>query len=393
MTPLRILAFGHEASRSGAPIIHLGWLKWAAQYPDRFRVSSLLARRGPLLADWPRGLSVKTIYRIDTGNSRLMDWLSRKFVDRPGFVVRRFRRYLARLDLKDFDVIFVNTLTLGGLLKELLPGTCPIVVHAHELAGATRRSATKQDLAVLSQLTTRWIAVSNAVRSHLVNNLGIPSECVAVVRNFLPPRDPIHVTRVQAKAHLMKLHPRLADAPWIVSVGNLGLVKDPYMFLGAASQVRRWLGRACEFIWVGDGMQTRFGRNLVRSPDARHAFFTGPASDPRIWMAAADLVLVTSTEESSSLVALEAAEVGTPIIAFSGTGGIDEFIGDGAGYLVAERTVEALTASVRFWLDRREEAAACAIEASGKLRREADYMKQCEAIAVVLESVGNNRVR
>src|SRR5208283_4507053 len=147
--PLRLLAIGHEASRSGAVIIHLGWLNWAAARPERFQVSSLLVRPGPLLAEWPRAFRVATLSHLDQARSRMERWVSTRLVDRPRFVARRFRRYLAQLDLRDIDVVLANTLTLGWLLAELPPGGCPVVVHAHELAGATGRFAAPRDLAVL----------------------------------------------------------------------------------------------------------------------------------------------------------------------------------------------------------------------------------------------------
>ncbi len=391
--PLRLLAIGHEASRSGAVIIHLGWLNWAAARPERFQVSSLLVRPGPLLAEWPRAFRVATLSHLDQARSRMERWVSTRLVDRPRFVARRFRRYLAQLDLRDIDVVLANTLTLGWLLAELPPGGCPVVVHAHELAGATGRFAAPRDLAVLRQMTSRWIAVSEAVRCHLVENLAVAPERVAVVRNFLPPRAPLHLTRAQARAQLAALHRLSADVPWIVTLGNLAPVKAPAMFLAAAGRIREVSGRACQFIWVGDGARTAFGRAVLRSPAARPVFFAGPVADPRIWLTAADFALVTSVEESSSLVALEAAEAGTPVIAFLGTGGSDEFLGEGAGLLVAERSVEALTAAAARWLDRPDEAARCAAVAAERARREGNYENQCEALAAVLESVREQQVQ
>ena len=374
-------------------MIHLGWLAWAAGRPERFRVSSLLVRPGPLLAEWPPAVRVETLSHLDQARSRLERWVSTRLVDRPRIVARRFRRYLARLDLREIDVVFVNTLTLGWLLAELPPGACPVVVHAHELAGATGRFTTPQDLAVLRKVTNRWIAVSEAVRRHLVENLAVVPERVAVIRNFLPPREPFLLTRAQARAQLAGLHPLPAGAPWIVAVGNLAPVKDPAMFLAVAERIRTVLGRTCAFIWVGDGARTVSGKEILRSSAARQVFFAGPAADPRIWLAAADFALVTSIEESSSLVVLEAAEAGTPIIAFSGTGGSDEFLRGGAGCLVAERSAEALTAAVERWLDRPDEATGCAAVAAEKVRSEASYESQCEALAAVLECVREERVR
>ena len=74
-------------------MIHLGWLAWAAGRPERFRVSSLLVRPGPLLAEWPPAVRVETLSHLDQARSRLERWVSTRLIDRPWIVARRFRRY------------------------------------------------------------------------------------------------------------------------------------------------------------------------------------------------------------------------------------------------------------------------------------------------------------
>jgi glycosyltransferase involved in cell wall biosynthesis len=147
------------------------------------------------------------------------------------------------------------------------------------------------------------------------------------------------------------------------------------------------------FIWVGGGVHTNYGASLQRSKTGYRVRFVGNHDNTQSWLAAAKLVLVTSIEESSSLVALEAADTGTPVMAFQGTGGIDEFLADGAGFLVVERSATAMAISVMNFLGRStEENNTVGLSAARKVRAECDYETQCEAIAGVLESVPLNLV-
>jgi glycosyltransferase involved in cell wall biosynthesis len=265
------------------------------------------------------------------------------------------------------------------------------VVHAHELAGSTRRFTAPRDLAVLRSLTTRWIAVSEAGREHLLRELGIDSERIALVRNFVPPRKDPAPARPDAKARLAARHALPGDAPWIVAVGNLDPVKAPERFLAVAEIVLQTSAPSCVFAWIGGGLRTAFGRQLIRAARRGTVHFVGPCDDPRPWFLASEMLLVTSNEESGSLVALEAAQCGTPTIAFAGTGGIDEFLRQGAGELVAERSADAMAAAVVRWLQNPAEMARARATASARVRTEADYECQCEAIASVLETLPRNR--
>jgi len=377
---------GHEASRSGAAMIHRAWLQWAIARPEYHDLRSVLVRRGPLLDDWPPGLRVDVLSCFD--RDRGLGWrgLRSRVVDRQTIIAWRLRRLVRRESIGAETVVFVNTLTLGWLFPILEACRCRVVVHAHELAGATSRSVSPKDLAAMRRVAERWIAVSEAEKRHLIKTLGVSEDQIVLVRNFIPPR-PVRLSEPkETRLSLGRRYEIPPDAHWVVAVGNLAQVKAPEVFLEVARLVNVHK-RPVAFIWIGDGLKTPYGRRLTNCPGADIVHWVGHCEDPTSWLDAAAMVLVTSVEESSSLVALEAAQLCRPTLAFAGTGGIDEFLVDGSGFLVAERSARAMATAVVNLLENPAAARKAGQMAKAKASVESNYERQCEALASALKSL------
>ena len=391
-SPLRVLALGHEASRSGAPLIHLGWLRWAAAHPERFVVHSVLVRRGPLLAEWPELRSLTLLSRME-GRSGLVRWLSQRLIDRPFILRRRFRRVWARLAAEGIDVVLVNSQAAGWLVPAFGEHHPPVVLHSHELASYSRRFVRREDRELLRQHVSRFVAVSEAGRRHLADDWGIKADQVSVVRNFVLGRPHLAVGRAEARRQLAADNGLPADVAWVIAVGALDPVKGPEVYIEVAARVVRARPYGVCFIWIGGGVGLPYGRSLRVLPGASEVRFLGARTDVASWLEAADMMLLTSVEESASLVLLEAGQVGTPVIAFRGTGGSDEMLDGGAGMLVAERSAQAMSIAVLRWLDHPEEADRAAVLARARVLTDADYERQCEALASILERVSREDIR
>lgn len=371
-SPLRVLAFAHDASRSGAVLLHRAWLSWALRWPERLRVRSVLARGGPLLAHWPSEPPIPVLPR----------W-RRLLLKRGRCLPRCMRHNLCPAPFKlDADVVLVNTLALGWLLPVLKPKG-PIVVHAHELARATRSLLHPSDAEWMRLHVAHWIAVSEAVRNHLIIELGVCDERINVVGNF--PAEPVAAfSQAEARAIQAAAYGVDARKPWVLAVGNIGPVKAPELFIALAGLPEL---QGYEFIWVGGGLDTAYGRSLRQTPGAEHVRFLGAQSDVATWMKAADVLVVTSREESSSLVTLEAMVAGLPVIAFAGTGGPDEILAEGRGLLVPERSATAMAVAVQSCLSQSTDIGRMVKTAQSWVGHEANSNHQCEKLAAVLETV------
>jgi glycosyltransferase involved in cell wall biosynthesis len=79
--------------------------------------------------------------------------------------------------------------------------------------------------------------------------------------------------------------------------------------------------------------------------------FIGHRTDYIDFLAAADLLLLTSREEPFGRVILEAGLFATPTVCFAGSGGAPEFIRDDAGRVVARENVDAMAIAAIELLD------------------------------------------
>jgi L-malate glycosyltransferase len=117
---------------------------------------------------------------------------------------------------------------------------------------------------------------------------------------------------------------RSPGRPRVVHMSNFRAVKDPLRM----SRIFRALRRAIDAeLWlIGDGPLLPAVRvSLAGCPDTR---YLGLLRAVRPVLAAADLLLLTSKEESFSLATLEAAACAVPTVA-PNVGGLPEVIGDG----------------------------------------------------------------
>jgi glycosyltransferase involved in cell wall biosynthesis len=228
-----------------------------------------------------------------------------------------------------------------------------------------------------------WIAVSEAVRNHLIIELGVCGERINVVGNFTG--EPVTAfSQTEARAMLATTDGLDAQRPWVLAVGNIDPVKAPETFVALAGRPNL---QECQFIWIGGGLDTASGRSLRRTPSAKQVRFLGARSDVAMWMRAADALVVTSHEESSSLVTLEAMGAGLPVIAFAGTGGPDEILAEGRGLLVPERSATAMAVAVQHCLSRSADIGRMVKTAQSWVGHEANSNRQCEKLAAVLETV------
>lgn len=119
------------------------------------------------------------------------------------------------------------------------------------------------------------------------------------------------------------------DRPLVVGAGIGTHRKAPDLFLECAVVAAR-LGTTARFVWVGG--ETDPLVPIVRAEAARLApdtvEFVDSTPDLTAWLAAATVFLHPARLDAFPLVCVEAAALGTPVVAFSGAGGVPEMLGE-----------------------------------------------------------------
>lgn len=243
------------------------------------------------------------------------------------------------------DATLLVSVAAGQCLAHL-PGGGPVVTWSVEQGEDLHWVA---DGIGLVERTTTWLAGTDAVRSEVLALLG-PGASVAVVPEFVAPPAPggigaADVGRCRAEAGAAD------DELLVVGAGIATHRKAPDLFVEVALAHRRAGGAPARFAWVGGSGDELFGP--VRAEVDRLGLGDRILVRPEVpdlgpWLVAADVFLHPARLDAFPLVCLHAAAVATPVVAFSGVGGVPAMFGDaflGAPYpdvAGLARAVEAL---------------------------------------------------
>jgi glycosyltransferase involved in cell wall biosynthesis len=342
-----VLIVSHEASRTGAPRVAVEIVEALAGLPVE-RVA-VVRWHGPLTTD----------FRHSADRTRLEP------LRRLRVTLRRFRttrrlavtleQGVARLLLirERPAVAYLNTVKSACYIRPALDLGIRVVLHSHEVGDLAPDTLARYQLDGLYD-QVRLVACSSAAAGALMKLSG--SSMVTTIHSS------VDTDQIRQLARLPGSQP--AERPATGLVGACGTADhrkgtDLWIRLAAILQARA--GEECpQFIWIGSqqpgsyqAMARRLGlEHLVR--------FVEPVANPYPWLAALDVLTVTSREDAFPLVVLEAMALGVPVVAFD-VGGLGEELGP-AGVLVPPGDLDAMAGAVlnllRDVTQRRELAAA-----------------------------------
>lgn len=171
-----------------------------------------------------------------------------------------------------------------------------------------------------------------------------PEDCpIDVIPNFV---DTERYTPVRDRSHLKLLFPDLAEnEPVLVHVSNFRPVKRIGDVVAVFTEVHR--RRPCRLVMIGDGPERSPAERRLRELGLEdRVAFLGKQESFAALLAATDVFLLPSEQESFGLAALEALSCGVPVVA-SNVGGIPEQVEHGkTGYLAPVGDVPAMAGHV-----------------------------------------------
>jgi glycosyltransferase involved in cell wall biosynthesis len=203
----------------------------------------------------------------------------------------------------------------------------------------------------MKQHTRHYIAVSEAVKTNLVENHAIAAGDVNVIYGFTDVKSCTQLDPEQSRYRIRSALGIPRDAIVVGGAGGVGWHKGVDLFVQLAALInRRKIGNQVFFLWVGGPTQ---GRSFVetwsdvqRADVERVVKFTGFQPNPLEHFAAMDILALTSREDSFPLVVLEAAALGVPAVCFDRAGGACEFVSPDCGFVVPYLDVDAFAHKV-----------------------------------------------
>lgn len=173
--------------------------------------------------------------------------------------------------------------------------------------------------------TDVWLAGSATTRDELVGRLG-PTVAVEVVPEFV--QTPAHPAPEAVDGRRTELRGGAGDL-LVVGAGIATVRKAPDLFLEVAALAGR-RGHDDAFVWLGGTDDPLWPLLSAERDRLGLDHFTLAPSVPDLTptLAAADVFLHTARLDAFPLVCLHAVLAGTPVVAFSGAGGVPEMLGD-----------------------------------------------------------------
>jgi glycosyltransferase involved in cell wall biosynthesis len=224
-------------------------------------------------------------------------------------------------------------------------------VPSFEASGWLRRMAGRRALRNVGRRVDRTIAVSAYLRDRLVSDIGFDPAKVAVVHNGVDAAAIGAAVAASDRAATRDAAGIPADAFVIGTLGRLVESKGIEVLLSAFARLSKDRP-SLRCVVVGDGpAEAALKKTAAELRIQTRVAFPGFVEDPIAWLAAMDLFVLPTLQESFGLAALEAMAAGLPVVA-SATGGVPEVVDDGrTGVLVPPGRLDDLTAAIAGLID------------------------------------------
>ena len=348
----KTLFVSHSATRTGAPLLLLNFLRWYKEQGHTAFVI-VLVEGGELEAEF-RAIAETLVWTPPSlpGNDLLSEVKTRARRRRAR------RRVVAAIRRHQPDLVYANSVASCVFLVETLGSMPPrtrYVLHVHEGEFVIRTYCNVDAFHAMKDRSTRIIAASRATSENLVARHGVNAERTSVIYEHL---DVAAVVAGAAGASRDAIRDELAIPADAFVVGGCGLVqirKGIDIFLATKvvlDQLRP--GSNVHFVWVGhvdDYHRELMRLDLERANLTKTVHFTGERPQPFAYFDAFDVFYLSSREDPFPVACLEAAALGKPIIAFRDAGGMPEFIEDDGGTVIPYLDCVAAARAIARYMD------------------------------------------
>lgn len=290
---------GHEAYRTGAPLLLLNLVKWVFENLD-YKIYILLLNGGPLVNEYRK---YGKVIRYDR---------QKPFM---GYIRNIELRLLLGREKPEF--IYFNTVASLKLFHRFRPLFRPFkkVLHIHEMPfSISQLIGVKPDFKEFHKI----LVVNKAIKTFVETFINSKSEI------FLTP-EYIDIMQLVGEIPLKSLNqPKI-----VLGVGVTSWRKGFDFFLQTAAICKRVYPGEFHFVWVGPtekGEQKKIEYDLSSLGLADDFTLVGESEEVKRYYQKADLFFLSSREDPFPLVMLEASFFKLPVLYFEHSGGAEEFI-------------------------------------------------------------------
>jgi glycosyltransferase involved in cell wall biosynthesis len=230
----------------------------------------------------------------------------------------------------------------------------------------------------------RCIAISEAVREHLVNDFAVKKETITVVHNGVEIEkfSPDRFSQAQ-KDKFKRNYGLKSNAPIIGTVGRLSPVKGQYYLILAMKRALKVIP-TLQLLLVGDGPEKNRLANQVKKLGLENNVFFSPSTfDTSVPLSIMDVFVFPSIMEGLGLAIIEAQAMGLPVVA-SDVGGVYTLVKNGVnGFLVHPKEPKALAEATLELLKDKEMAKELGRQAKAQARQKFSLKQMVNSIEQV----------
>jgi glycosyltransferase involved in cell wall biosynthesis len=370
----RFLFIGHDASRSGAPIILRDLARWIkVTHPD-VQIDFLLLSGGELEAEFHE-LGETIILRPNPVTGLRGRIARRLFGDRDALDRVNFAN-------RTYTAVLGNTIVALRALSFFSTRNHRTICWMHELEYVVDQALGAEEFRRLAGMVDHFIVPSRAVADVLdLHQVETPRTQIS---DFSAPSESDDVP-----ADLLKygIEP---DAFLVGGAGTIEWRKGVDLFAMISMQVRRERPDI-QFVWVGSPAAdtadaARIRHDIGKMPAALMPTFIDATPQFRSILARFDVFAFPSRADASPVVVHEAARFAKPIICFAESGGTPEFVGDEAGVVVPFGDIAAFSRAILDLADDSDKRKAYGARAFNKVQTAYSAEKSCAEIYAVLSA-------
>lgn len=347
-SPISVLFVGHSATRSGAPIALLRFMRWFREFGGG-PFSCLLKNGGELQGEFaqlcPTSILKNSIWWEDR--------LSRRMLRKAGLGgVGRWLHGHSVMggQIAAPDLIYCNTVAALPALELAAKRKCRILCHVHELEFSFHAGDGPASSQRVLELCDRVIACSQAVAANLIERHRVPPDRVDVVHEFVLTAEAAGRGAAEGRRWLREKLGLAPDAYIVGAAGALEWRKGADLFVQLAALLERKKGaREVHFVWLGGDSaleSAKFLHDVALTNLTKRVTLIASQPEPMRYFGGFDLLVLPSREDPFPLVCLEAAACGCPIICFDRAGGMPEFVEDDCGAVVPYLDLETMAAEI-----------------------------------------------
>lgn len=331
----KILFIIHEASATGAPIMINNLLDDC--YSIKHECFVLCIYGGAIENDLKLNSQIGILHDKTVKNSFYIKLLKKIFKPKHDF--------LKKIDKGFFDLIYINSLaTLTRLPSLDFLKNNKAILHIHEGPVLIENLNVEKILSSNINNFSRIIFVSDFVKKAVISKYDIG------LNKFQT------ISPVNRNLQGFKSEVSLLDIPKssfvVCSSGSMNYTKGVDVFLQIAKNVihKAKLDKPIYFVWVGkDGnidIRNHFFNDIKKMELDTNVIVIANTDAVINYFYESDVFLLSSREESFSMVAMENAMLGNPVICFDKGNGANEFINNENGYVIPYLDIQSASDAI-----------------------------------------------